>query len=164
MKEKNNIAFNTVDYILIATILFLLIAAWCYVIIEYKNLPDTIATHFNGAGNPDGFSPKNSIWLAPTIFTALSVGLIFGAKNPQQLSFPYKKMSKKEKKSSSKVLLCSSLLLSSLLILILHSMIKTSINFTPNNNSMSWVLKAIFSLLGGFIIVVAYYQLKNYKT
>ena len=33
-----------------------------YLWVSYTSLPDTIPTHFNAAGQPDDFGPKNSIW------------------------------------------------------------------------------------------------------
>jgi uncharacterized membrane protein len=49
---------------------------WTYSIVNYTDLPDTIATHFDGSGNPDGFDSKQSIWLIPSIATVLYIGMV----------------------------------------------------------------------------------------
>lgn len=163
MEKRDSIQFHTIDYVIIAATLFLLICTWCYVIIEYGNLPETIAVHFDGAGNPDGYNDKNSIWLAPILFSLLSIGLIIGAKYPEHINFPYKKLSEKDKKKGSKTALLSSLLLSTILVLIVHSMIKTSIGFNAENNPMYWVVPVIICLVVAYLAVLFYYQFKNRK-
>ena len=160
MKKLNNIQFNTVDYIIIATISMLLLSSWLYIIIEYKNLPETIAVHFDGSGNPNGYNDKSTIWLAPIIFTILSIALIFGAKYPEQINFPHKELTEKEKIASSKTVLFSSLLLSSILILITHSMIRTSIDINNDNNPMVGVITVIICLTILFLIAMFYYHFK----
>ena len=60
MTAKNNFTFQTFDYILIATASFLLIAAWCYILISYTHLPETIAIHFDGGGQPNGYGSKKT--------------------------------------------------------------------------------------------------------
>ena len=43
--------------------LALLIATTVYGALKYSGLPDTIPIHFNGAGNPDGYGPKSTLWI-----------------------------------------------------------------------------------------------------
>jgi uncharacterized membrane protein len=161
MVKKESLKFNTIDYIIISLVLFLLIYTWCIIIIAYPNLPETIATHFDGSGNPDNYSSKTAIWLAPSIFTVLCIGFIFSAKYPEQLSFTKKKISEKEKKVHSKKGLFASLLCSSLLLLITHSMIKTSID--KHDNPMFWIIPAVFVLITLFLASIFYYKYKYLK-
>jgi len=160
MNKQNNILFSTFDYIIIATSGFLLLFSWLYVIIEYPNLPERIAVHFDAAGNPNGHNKKHAIWLSPIIFTALTVGLIFGAKNPKLLDFSNKIKNLQDEISQSKILLFSSLLLSSILCIIVFSMIKTSTNKTIN---MSWILPSLLTFIGIYLSVIFYYYLKTLK-
>ena len=34
-------------------------------LIYFKQLPETIPTHFNGAGTPDGYGSKGTLWILP---------------------------------------------------------------------------------------------------
>ena len=161
MSKKESFQFSTLDHIIISVVLFLLIYTWCIISIAYSNLPETIAVHFDGAGNPDGYGSKNSIWLAPSFFTILCLGLIIIAKYPEQLSSSKKKISEKEKKINAKKGLYGSLLCSSILILITHSMIKTSIN--KDDNLMFWIIPSIFGLIILFIASIYYYKYNYLK-
>jgi len=161
MATKGSIQFSSLDYVIISVALFLLIYNWCIISIEYSNLPETIAVHFDSAGNPDGFGSKNSIWLAPSFFTVLCLGLIVSAKYPEQLNFTKKKISEKEKKISSKKGIFASLLCSSILILITHSMIKTSIS--NDDNPMFWIIPTVFGLIVLFLASIFYYKHKYLK-
>ncbi len=160
MNKQNNILFSTFNYVIIATSGFLLLISWLYVIIEYPNLPKTIAVHFDAAGNPNGYNDKYTIWLAPIIFTALSIGFIFGAKNPKLLDFSNKIKNLQDEIFQSKILLFSSLLLSSILCIIVFSMVKTSTNKTAN---MSWILPTLLIFIGSYLIALFYYYLKILK-
>jgi len=161
MAKKENLKFNTIDCIIISMVLLLLTYTWCVIIIAYPNLPETIAVHFDGSGNPDGYSYKGAIWLAPSIFTLLCIVLIFSAKYPEQLSFNKKKISEKEKKTHSKKGLFASLLCSSILILITHSVIKTSID--KQDNPMFWIIPTVFVLITLFLASIFYYKHKYLK-
>ncbi|HQN57285.1 MAG TPA: DUF1648 domain-containing protein, partial [Saprospiraceae bacterium] len=41
------------------------IAIWILTIANYSNLPEIIPTHYNGAGQPDGFGGKANILTLP---------------------------------------------------------------------------------------------------
>lgn len=157
MSLEENTNFKTTDYILIAIISFLLIITWCYVIIYYKYLPETIAVHFDVNGQPNGYNSKNSIWLAPILFTLLSIGCVFGAKYPQKVTFPYRKLNFVEKKATSKIMIFSAILLNSILLIICLSMIKVSLE---KNFATKWILPSIIILTLLYLVVIIYYQLK----
>lgn len=161
MSKKGSFQFSTLDHIIISVVLFLLIYTWCIISIAYSNLPEIIAVHFDGAGDPDGYGSKNSIWLAPSFFTVLCLGLIICAKYPEELTFNKKKISEEEKKKNSKKVLFGSLLCSSVLILITHSMIKTSIN--KDDNPMFWIIPSVFGLIILFLASIYYYKYNYLK-
>jgi len=70
--------------------LCLLILAFYIALSNYSNLPDTIPTHFDGRGIPDGWGSRSMIFLWPGIgaamyvlFTSLNV-LFATAKDPRR--------------------------------------------------------------------------------
>lgn len=145
MTTTNNIKFSLFEKsIWIATILFLL-ASWIYTIISYSNLPETIAVHFNGAGKADGYGSKNTIWLAPIIFTLLIWFLLYGSKKPKNFDLSNKITTSKQAIASARTLLLSALLLSIVLFLVVFSMVNASVDTHTN---YKWVFP---TLIGVFI-------------
>ncbi len=160
MNNQFHIQFKTTDYIIIGLSVFLLLTTWLYVIVSYPDLPDTIAVHFDGAGNPNGYNNKKSIWLAPIMMTLLSAFMFVGAKKPQQFDLSNKIKNQEDAIKSSLLLLFSGLLLSSLAFLIAHSMIATSIN---KDNNPKWVFPVVIVLIIVYVILALYVQFKPSK-
>ena len=65
-----------------------LFALWVWTSTSYSNLPDIIPTHFNAAGEADGFGRKASIVGLPVIATLLYVGLTALNRFPHIFNFP----------------------------------------------------------------------------
>lgn len=65
-----------------------IISLWGLTITNYANLPETIPTHYNGAGQANGFGGKETIWTLPLIATILFVGLTILNKFPHILNYP----------------------------------------------------------------------------
>ncbi|MFM7638826.1 MAG: DUF1648 domain-containing protein [Bacteroidota bacterium] len=63
-------------------------AVWVLTITNYTNLPDTIPTHYNGAGQADGFGGKGNILTLPLIATVLFIGLTILNKFPHVFNYP----------------------------------------------------------------------------
>jgi len=160
MTNKFSIQFKTSDYIIIGLAIFLLLTTWLYAIVAYPNLPETIAVHFDGAGNPNGYNSKSSLWLMPIVFSALTILMFYGAKNPIKFDFSKKIKTQEEALISRKLLLLSGLLLSSLSLLIAHSMIATSLDKAANPK---WVMKVVIGLIILYVIAAFYLQFKLSK-
>lgn len=65
-----------------------ILAIWVLTISNYRNLPDTIPIHYNGAGHPDGFGGKDHLWVLPLVATILFIGLTILNKFPHVFSYP----------------------------------------------------------------------------
>ena len=81
-RPRIKVPFETVDVIIEFISITLLILMWVYCIVNYMELPDTIATHFNGAGEPDGYGSKQTVWVIPIIATVMYIGLFILNKYP----------------------------------------------------------------------------------
>jgi len=66
----------------------LVISVWGLTITNYANLPETIPTHYNGAGQADRFGGKATILTLPLIATVLFVGLTILNKFPHIFNYP----------------------------------------------------------------------------
>ena len=65
-----------------------IIAIWWLTITNYAALPGTIPTHYNGAGQADGFGGKRTILILPLIATILFVGMTILNKFPRMFNYP----------------------------------------------------------------------------
>ena len=81
--------------LIINVICFLMIAAYAiYIIVEWKNIPGTVPTHFNAAGKPDNYGSKASLIVEPIIALLLMGLFIFIEKFPQAWNFRLKLLKK----------------------------------------------------------------------
>ena len=65
-----------------------LLALWVWTGTSYSNLPDTIPTHFNAAGEADDYGRKASIFGLPVIASLLYIGLTLLNRVPHIFNFP----------------------------------------------------------------------------
>ncbi len=66
----------------------MLLSIWALTTTHYSTLPDTIPTHFNAAGEADGFGSKASIIGLPVIATLLFIGLTVLNRYPHIFNYP----------------------------------------------------------------------------
>ncbi len=66
----------------------ILLFLWVLTFSHYSSLPETIPTHFNAAGNADGFGSKVSLIALPVIATLLFIGLTVLNRYPHIFNYP----------------------------------------------------------------------------
>ncbi|WP_353778147.1 DUF1648 domain-containing protein [Winogradskyella sp. 3972H.M.0a.05] len=81
-RPKIKVPLENFDYIIELISITLLVLTWYYVISQYADLPETIASHFNAEGEADGYSGKIVLWLLPGLSTLIYVGLLILTKYP----------------------------------------------------------------------------------
>jgi uncharacterized membrane protein len=59
-------------------------------LIYYNSLPDRIPVHFNGAGFPDGFGSKSTLWILPITAVFLYILITVLEAFPHIYNFPVK--------------------------------------------------------------------------
>ncbi|MBK8980823.1 MAG: DUF1648 domain-containing protein [Ignavibacteria bacterium] len=64
-----------------------IIAIWSLTVLNYTNLPDIIPTHYNEAGQADGFGDKKSILTLPVVATIIFAGLTILNKYPHIFNY-----------------------------------------------------------------------------
>lgn len=65
----------------------ILILLWIYVIYNYYTLPDTINTHFNAQGKPDGKGDKSFIIVFPIFTTIMNIILTTINQYPENFNY-----------------------------------------------------------------------------
>jgi len=87
-RPKIKLIPTTADKLVEALGWLILLALWGWTITHYSSLPETIPTHFNAAGEADGFGSKASIIGLPFIATLLFIGLTILNRYPHIFNYP----------------------------------------------------------------------------
>lgn len=66
----------------------LLLLLWAYFVWKYPSLPDTLPTHFNLSGHPDGYSTKQTLVGLPIVCTLVFVLLTILTRYPHLFNYP----------------------------------------------------------------------------
>ncbi|WP_296314368.1 DUF1648 domain-containing protein [Winogradskyella sp. UBA3174] len=74
-RPKLKIPFQTIDIVIELASITVLILMWIHLILEFANLPDSVPSHFNAAGEPDNYSGKGFLWFLPALATVMYIGL-----------------------------------------------------------------------------------------
>jgi uncharacterized membrane protein len=56
--------------------------------VNYASLPDTIPTHFNAAGQPDGYGGRDTLWILPATGLFLYILMTIIERFPQIYNYP----------------------------------------------------------------------------
>lgn len=86
-RPKIEVPFQTIDVLIELLSITLIILSWVFVSLEFNALPDTIASHFNGKGQPDGYSSKSFILILPILATLMYIGLFILNKFPHMHNY-----------------------------------------------------------------------------
>jgi uncharacterized membrane protein len=63
---------------------------WLITIFNFKNLPGTIPTHFNIAGEADNYGNRSTIFFLPALGTLLFIGMTILNRFPHVFNYPVK--------------------------------------------------------------------------
>ena len=72
-------------YLISLSIFFTYILLLLY---QYSNIPETVASHINISGKVDGYSNKNSLWIASGINILILVIVALLIKSPKYANYP----------------------------------------------------------------------------
>jgi uncharacterized membrane protein len=81
-RPRIKVPLEGIDIVADLASLTILILIVVFTLIDYPDLPETIATHFNGAGEPDGYGHKSTLWLLPAVGFTFFIGFYFLNKYP----------------------------------------------------------------------------------
>ena len=74
-RPKIKVPIDSIDILMEGISIVLIVLMWLYLYLEYPNLPETVASHFNSKGEPNDYSSKSVILLLPSIATLMYSGL-----------------------------------------------------------------------------------------
>lgn len=87
-RPKLKVQLTTTDKLLELLGWGVLLALWVWTGTSYSNLPDSIPTHFNAAGEADDYGRKASIFGLPVVASLLYIGLTLLNRVPHSFNFP----------------------------------------------------------------------------
>jgi uncharacterized membrane protein len=88
-KPKMNPPLTTIDYILEAIAGITLIYMIILLIVEFPDLADRVAIHFDASGNPDDWGDKSTLLILPITSIVLYVGMTILNKYPFMFNYPF---------------------------------------------------------------------------
>ena len=70
-RPKIKVPFQSIDIVFECISITLIVLMWLYLLTEYPNLPDTVASHFNANGEPNDYGSKTFILILPAVATLM---------------------------------------------------------------------------------------------
>ena len=130
-RPKIKIEPDASDYIMeiIGAIFLILMISWP--LYFFQELPDTIPRHFNAAGEPDGFSQKNTLWTLPSIGLAMYVGMLILNRYPHSFNYPgeiTEENAERQYRAATKLIRAINVLIAASFFYIGYSIIQTALN------------------------------------
>lgn len=86
-RPKINVAPEPIDRVYDIGSIVVLVTIWVLTIVGYFSMPDTIAVHFDGSGNPNGFGSKGMLFIAPGFATGTLLLLMFINTMPHAFNY-----------------------------------------------------------------------------
>lgn len=87
-RPKLNLELSSTDQVLEIIGWFTLATLWWLALMSYSQMPDTIPTHYNLAGEADDYGSKETILALPVIGTVLFVGMTIVNRYPHIFNYP----------------------------------------------------------------------------
>ncbi len=78
------------DLLLDALVLAMIVGIWALAFLAYMHLPDSIALHFDAAGQPNRYGGKANVFLMPFIATLIASGIFIINQFPHIFNYPVK--------------------------------------------------------------------------
>lgn len=156
MENRPKIKLTLTDWIVELLALLLVLFSWVIMFINYKQLPETIASHFDSFGKANGFSSKESIIALPVISTLLFIGLSVLNKYPHSFNIPVvitESNVLKQYTYATRLLRFLKLSLTTIFFILLNSIINSAKKETMDISP--WLLPLVLLLV--FIPIIIYF-------
>ncbi len=161
-RPKLNIRLYFADWILEIIGAIFLILMIAYPLYHFNKLPEVIPSHFNAAGQPDGFSKKSILWILPTIGLFMYVGMFFLNKLPHIFNYPKEiteENAEHQYQIATKMVRTLNTLIAASFFYIIYRTVQTSLNETKGLGT--YFLPAFLITIFGTLGIYLYLSLKK---
>ena len=122
----------------------------------YGQLPAEIPSHFNGAGEPDAYSSKTSIWLLPVVGIVMGLGMMALTRIPHLYNYPVKiteENAKKQYRGAARLIRILNFLITFAFVYIIIGTIQMGLGNAKGlgNGFLTVFLVAIFGVIGLYL-------------
>jgi len=160
-RPKIKISLTTTDNFIEAAGWLALLLIWGITFYQFKNLPETIPTHFNITGEADGFGKKSTIFLLPVFGTVLFIGLTILNFFPHVFNYPVKITPENAAKQYEMATrLVRVLKLSVLIIFIMIIWMTSAVASAKMNGLAAWFVPVVLAVT---FIPLGYYIYKSFR-
>jgi uncharacterized membrane protein len=161
-RPKITITLTPIDKLIEILGWLTLILLWAYTVLTYSNLPETIPTHFNAAGQVDQYGSKGTIFILPAIGMILFLGLSLLNMFPQIFNYPKNitiENAQRQYTNATRMIRYLKFAIALIFSLLVYL---TSQAATDASKGIGFLFLPI--LLGLFIIPLIFFVLKAFKT
>jgi uncharacterized membrane protein len=132
-----------------------------YVIANYSNLPDTLPSHYNLAGQPDGFGGKAILFGLLSIAIATYLIMTIGVRFPHMFNYPFKITDENAERQYKNMSMMIRILKTLVVVIFLYLTFVTIQNGLGKMNGLgTWFVPVtIFTLFG----IVGFYLYKGFR-
>lgn len=144
---------KTISLILKIVSAIILIFSWIFVIVNFKNLPETVPIHYDFNGKPDGFGSKNTNWFLLFIQTSMCLMMFYLSGKPNSVGVNIPKNLKENKAYGEFVVSCILFLVMSLFGVINYESVLNGLGKTSGLSSLTnYLLGLILVFMIGMMI------------
>lgn len=163
-RPRIKVPFEGFDIVLELVSIAVLILMWVYLIIEYPELPETMASHFNAKGEADDYSGKFYLWYLPLIATVLYISLFVLNKYPHLHNYMVnitENNALKNYRLSTRIVRITNTLIVIMFAYIIYYIVQNAKEYDMQFSS--WFVPVVLSICFLITIVVFFYSRKINK-
>jgi|SRR6218665_507740 len=118
-----------------------------YLLIVWKDLPDTVPMHFDLNGTPDRYGNKNELWASVAIMIAISIGTYLLVTNIHRID--PKRYAKEMQDKYDKIAVTVAIFLSAIQLFVIYSAAHGVVGFAPG--LIFAAVSVLFAILGNYM-------------
>jgi uncharacterized membrane protein len=133
---------------------------------QWSKLPAEIPTHFNAAGDPDGYGPKSALLLMAGVASSISLFLAWIERRPSSLNYPIQITDEKRSalhQLGSDMILALNFGINTIFLYLVYAMIETAAGRRDGLGVQFLPLMLLVTILVPAYFFVQMYRLRNAK-
>lgn len=160
-RPKINLELTSTDRIIEIAGWLAMAFIWIITLFHFRNLPEIIPSHFNAAGEADGFGPRASIFILPVTGSLVFIGLTILNRFPHVFNYPVKITPENAAKQYTMATRMIRFLKLSILVIFSIVVYMSSYAAIHQTNSIGiWILPSMMIII---FVPLGYYIFKSFR-